>query len=181
MAMDKNIPDMKLTSILKKWMEQKEWTDEIQISDDQHSAWVDTGFVINDQKYRLLLRTDEQSEIFTVTIFSPFNVPPARMGEMARVLNRLNCHQRVGRWYCWDDEDSNPVIFETAVDVKGSKLVPQQIMTLVMSAANAFESGGELFAAVALTKQPIDVLWANFLEEQKQDETEEEESGPSEL
>ena len=62
MAKGKNVPDMKLTSVLKKWMEQEEWTGEIEISDDRLAAQANTSCGINNQSHRLLVEIDEQAE-----------------------------------------------------------------------------------------------------------------------
>lgn len=181
MAKRKDISTMKLTSALKKWMDQEEWNDEIQIDDVENGARVDTTVGINNQGHRLILQTDETGEVFTVTLMSPFNVPSARMADMARILNRLNGGLRFGKLYCWDDADSNPVTFEYVIDVEGSELVPQQIGNMLRPAMNTFAGSGELLAAVALTKQPIDALWAAFREEGEKRESAHEETGPSEL
>lgn len=181
MAKGKDISKMKLASVLKKWMDQEEWKGEIEIDDEGNGARVDTTVGINNQGHRLFLQTDETGEVFTVTLLSPFSVPPARMEDMSRILNRLNVQLRFGKLSCLDDGDSNPVIFQHAIDVEGSELVPKQIGNMVGPAMKTFVSREELLAAVALTKQPIDTLWANFLEEQEKREKAQEESGPSEL
>src|SRR5262249_29972196 len=136
MAKAKGFSDMKLTSVLKEWMEQEEWKDEIELKDAGKGAHVDTAFGINDQRHRLVLDTDEEGEVFAVHLFSPFNVPPARMADMSRILNRLNCGLRFGRLCCWDDDDSNPVTYEHAIDVEGSKLAPKQIGHMVSAAVS---------------------------------------------
>ena len=181
MAKGKDISKMKLTSVLKKWVDQEEWKGEIQIDDEGRGALADGKVGINNQGHRLILQTDEQGEVFTVTLLSPFNVPPARMGDMSRILNRLNVSARFGRFYCWDDEEPNPVTFQHAIDVEGSELVPKQISNMMDAAMSSFALYEELLAAVALTKQPIDALWDNFLEEQEKRAKASDESGPSEL
>ena len=181
MAKGKDISNMKLTSVLKKWMEESEWKNEIVINDQGNGARVEGNVGINNQRHSLFLQTDEKGEVFTVTLLSPFNVPPARMADMSRILNKLNVQLRFGRLYCWDDADSNPVTFQHAIDVEKSELAPQQISNMISAAMGAFAAREELLAAVALTKQPIDALWGNFLEEVEKSEKESEESGPSEL
>ena len=181
MAKKTDVSDMKLTSVLKEWMDQEELKNEIQINDQGNGAVVVVNVGINDQSHRLFLETDEDGEVFTIALFTPFNVPAARMADMSRILNRLNGRIRFGKLVCDDDEDSNRLSFQQAIDVEGSTLVPKQISNMMVAAMGTLDSQGELLAAVALTKQPIDALWADFLEEFKKEETEEEESGPSEL
>jgi hypothetical protein len=140
---------------------------------------------VNDQPHRIFLETDEQDQIFKLTMVSPFSVPPARMADMARILNRLNCRIGTGKLWCIDDENANAVMFQHAIDVEGSKFVPKQIHNMMGAAIGTFQVNGDLLAAVALTKQPIEALWADFIEQDaSQQETsaaEEEEAGPTEL
>jgi len=176
---------MKLGSVLKTFMDEVGWKEQIEVSDDGNAARVMVKFGVANQPYGLFLETDERAEIFTVTAVSPFNVPPARMADMSRILNRLNCRLTIGRLYCWDDEDANPVIFQQAIDMEGAKLVPKQIHILIGAATATFEGRAALLAAVALTQQPIDALWAEHVaQDAGQQETsaaEEEQAGPTEL
>lgn len=181
MARSKDPSDMKLTSVLKEWIDKQEWKCEIEFNDERNGAWVDTRIGIDDQGHRLVFETDEVGEIFSVYLFSTFNVAPVRMADMSRILNRLNCGFRLGHFLCGDDEDSNPVCFQHAIDVEGSDFVPKQIDNMLNEAVGAFMTRGELLASVALTKRPVDVLWASFLENQEKLAKAQEQSGPSEL
>jgi hypothetical protein len=185
MVRKNDVSGMALGSVLGKWMDEVGWKEEIEINDERSGARVSVTLDVNDQPHRLVLETDEQAQIFTLTLVSPFNVPPARMADMARILNRLNCGIRMGRLYCWDDDDANPVIFQQAIDMEGSKLVPKQIHNMMGAAINTFAQRGELLVAAALTKQPIDALWSEYVEqgEKQQEKSREEdgEEGPTEL
>jgi hypothetical protein len=176
---------MKLGSVLKTFVDEVGWKEQIEVGDDGNVARVMVKFGIENQPYPLFLETDERAEIFTITVVSPLNVPPARMADMARILNRLNCGIRTGRLWCYDDEDSNNVCYQQAIDMEGTKLVPMQIHNLISAAISTFKGRATLLAAVALTQQPIDALWAEYVEQdagqQETSAAEEEQAGPTEL
>ena len=103
------------------------------------------------------------------------------MVEMARILNRLNTELVIGRLACPDDGSANPVQLKFAIDVEGSELTSAQIRTMMDAAVVCYRSCTELLAAVALTKQPIEPLWAAFLERTSEPEEEEQVEVPAEL
>ena len=161
MAKSENFDGMPLTKAVKEWLVSEDWEDEIAIDDERASSRVEAKVGINDQPHRLFLEADETSQRLAVYIYSPMTVPPARMADMARILNRINCRWELGRLACYDDEDSNPVQFRANIDVEGGSLSPNQIGTMVGAAIGTFNRFGQLLAAVALTKQPGDKLWAD--------------------
>jgi len=181
MERTEDFSDMPLTAVLSEWMKGEEWQDRISTNDDRTAAQVETKFIIKGQPHRMFLETGEKSERFAVFLYSSFNVPPARIGDMSRILNRLNYNLSLGRLSCLDDEDSNPVQFKAEIDVEGSTLALNQISVMVTTAAQYLDVFGELLAAVALTRQPVETLWSNFLEEQERGEEEKQEEGPNEL
>jgi len=176
---------MPLTAALKEWMDSEGWDDEIEVAEDRGFSRVATSFSINDQPHKTFLEVNEKIERFSVYIYSPVNVPPARMPEMVRILNRINMRIGLGRLGCHDDDDSNPVQFLARIDVEGGSLSPTQIETMVNAAVGTFNPYGQLLAAVALTKQSGDALWKSYLEDEAAAEAArakaEDEAGPSEL
>ena len=173
--------DMPLTKSLKDWLTSKEWNDEIEIDEGRKASRVQTVVGIENQGHKLFLEVKEDTDRFSVYMYSPFNVSPAKMPEMARVLNRINISNALGRLACSDDDDANPVQFHSIVDVEGGALSVTQIDTMVSASIHAFERYGELLAAVALTKQSGNALWKSFLKEQAAASKVSEDAGPSEL
>lgn len=173
--------DMPLTQVMKKWMDSEGWDDEIELDESHTRSRVVTSFGVEGQSYRTFLEVSEKDETFFVYMYSPFSCPPARMGDMARILNRINMRLRLGRLGCHDDDDANPVQFKACVDVEGGTLAGGQIDTLLGSASASFRQYGQLIASVALTKFPEGDLWKSFLEDEAKQEADDEGSGPSEL
>jgi len=173
---------MPLTAVLQQWLDAEEWQDEIEIDDDRKNSSLVTKFVINDQAHRLFLEAHEETKTFCVYLYSPFNVPPARIADMVRILNRINfSYAKAGRLACNDDKESNPVQFQRVIVVEGSSLVPKQIGVMASEAVDVFNVFGELLAAIALTKQPVEDLWSNHIEEMQKEEEAEQVQSPTEL
>ncbi|WP_288039235.1 YbjN domain-containing protein [Acidiphilium sp.] len=158
--------DMPITRVVAAWMVEEKWEDEINISDDRKAATISTRFKINDQPHNLYFEIDEESKYFSIFLYSPMSVPPARMTEMARILNRINMRLALGRLACHDDSDSNAVQFLARIDVEGTMLVTRQIHSMLGAALNTMRRYGELLAATALTKQSAETLWASLLEDE---------------
>ena len=171
MSEQKKYDQMPLTQVLKGWMTSEGWNDDIQAGGDQCSSRVVTRVAVNDQPHKMYLEVDEENSRFSVYLYSPVNVPPARMPEMVRILNRINMGLVLGRLGCSDDQDANPVQFMVAIDVEGGTLSLTQVTTLVSAAVGTYDIYGSLIAATALTKQSVDALWAGFIEEKKSLET----------
>jgi hypothetical protein len=161
---------MPLTKILKEWAVSENWKDDIEVNDDRSYSRIVTTYSIYNQPHRTLLEVAEKFERFSVFMYSPVSVPPARMADMTRILNRINTRLGLGRFACHDDEDSNPVQFLVRIDVEGGALAPQQITTMVKEAYWAFRPYGQLIATAALTKQSANDLWAKFLAEEAAEE-----------
>lgn len=185
MGKDSNFDDLPITKVVAAWLVSENWEDEIDVADDRKAARVSTQFGINNQSHRLFFEIDEASETFSVFFYSAVNIPPARMPDTVRVLNRINMRLRLGRLGCHDDEDANPVQFLARIDVEGGALVPDQVRNMLGAGIATMKQYSQLLAAAALTRQSADRLWAEFLEEEAAEEAAnkkiEEESGPSEL
>ena len=173
----KNFEGMPLSATIQAWMDEQGWEDEIQINEERSSSQVAATVNIEGQPHRLFLEADEKAEQLSVYFYSAFNVPPGRMDAMVRILNRINWGLRVGRAACLDNGDAGSVQFRALIDVEGGALASKQVNTMVDCGISFFDIHGGLLAAVAMTKRPIDELWAEFVEEMN----EEADTVPSEL
>jgi hypothetical protein len=182
--MEDNLDGMPLTKVVKEWMTGKGWEDEININEERTNSTIASAVSINDQAHNFFFEIHEARDQFAVFIYSPYKVPPARMSDMARLLNRINNRLNIGRLACMDDEDANNVQFKGIIDVEGGRFGGSMIGNLYYSGINTFEYYGDLLAAAAMTKQPIERLWSEFLEQEAAREAAKEEADdgtPTEL
>lgn len=172
--------DMQITKVVAQYMNNEEWTDEIEVSDDRSASTVATQLGIEDQGYRLFLEANEVGEVFTVYMYSPFRVPANRIDATVKILNRINrTRLRLGRLAVLDNGEASPIQFACSIDVEGGALAPGQIGTII---GVCFSLGRfhQLLSAVALTKMSEDKLWEEFVEEEERlakEQQEDEDSG----
>ena len=175
-----NYEDMQITKVVAQYMNDEEWTDEIEVSDDRSASTVATQLGIEDQGYRLFLEANEVGEVFTVYMYSPFKVPANRIDATVKILNRINrTRLRLGRLAVLDNGEASPIQFACSIDVEGGALAPGQIGTII---GVCFSLGRfhQLLSAVALTKMSEDKLWEEFVEEEERlakEQQEDEDSG----
>ena len=172
--------DMQITKVVAQYMNDEEWTDGIEVSDDRSASTVATQLGIEDQGYRLFLEANEVGEVFTVYMYSPFKVPAIRIDATAKILNRINrTRLRLGGLAVLDNGEASPIQFACSIDVEGGALAPGQIGTII---GVCFSLGRfhQLLSAVALTKMSEDKLWEEFVEEEERlakEQQEDEDSG----
>ena len=175
-----NYEDMQITKVVAQYMDDEEWTDGIEVSDDRSASTVATQLGIEDQGYLLFLEANEVGEVFTVYMYSPFKVPANRIDATAKILNRINrTRLRLGRLAVLDNGEASPIQFACSIDVEGGALAPGQIGTII---GVCFSLGRfhQLLSAVALTKMSEDKLWEEFVEEEERlakEQQEDEDSG----
>lgn len=172
--------DMPLTQVVAQFFNDEKWTDDITVSDDRNSSTVETGLNIENQSYKLYLEANEEGEVFSVYVYTPFNVPPNRIVATAKILNRINFTRlRLGRLAVLENGEPNPIQFGCSIDVEGGTLAPKQIGTVI---GVCFSLGRfhQLLSAVALTKMSEDKLWEEFVDEERKSQ-EEESDGPNQL
>ena len=175
-----NYEDMQITKVVAQYMNDEEWTDGIEVSDDRSASTVATQLGIEDQGYRLFLEANEVGEVFTAYMYSPFKVPANRIDATAKILNRINrTRLRLGRLAVLDNGEASPIQFACSIDVEGGALAPGQIGTII---GVCFSLGRfhQLLSAVALTKMSEDKLWEEFVEEEERlakEQQEDEDSG----
>lgn len=86
------------------------------------------------------------------------------MGEMARLLNKINLRLTIGRLACIDDNEPNPVQYRARIDLKGGSLAENQIDTLAIAACRIFTLYDPIIKKIALTKKSASRCWAELLE-----------------
>jgi hypothetical protein len=165
MSSDADFSSMKLTSVLKEFMDSKGWEDEIKIDDDGDTSVAST-FNINDQGHRFFFEIFEAGEVFKLYMYSPFSVPALRKAEMAIILNFVNMRVRIGRFATPTEDKSSPVQFFAVADVEGGQLGATMINTMINACTEYFEVYGPLMATVALTKISAKQAIADFIEEE---------------
>jgi tetratricopeptide (TPR) repeat protein len=143
---------MPLTSVLKEFLNEQDWQDEIDVNEEHTHAQLRTSFEIDGQSYAAFIEVNESVETVAVYLYTPINVAPARRGEIALLLNEINCQLGLGRFATAHDDEPRPVQWCGAIDVEGSTLSSAQIVVLVSAGINACQNYASAISAVALTE-----------------------------
>ena len=126
---------MSLKNLLQKALNELEWQGHIQHDDKDNTDYIKTSYLINNQKYGLLIVVGEAVKTISLTVISSIKIPYARIKEAAFVVNHLNYGLSFGNLEISGDGD---VYFRWGVDVEGSVPGTKQIYNLISAAGSAF-------------------------------------------
>jgi hypothetical protein len=146
-------------------MESQGWDDDkLTINETRTASTVRSCLTIDSQRYRLYIEACEEHQRIFVFLYTPYNVPRPRLNVLSRICNRLHYDELLfGRLACKEGPDPQPIQFKCGFDVNGSSLSPEQVDTLVGLGVSTFRMHGELLAAAALSKRPLEDLWLEHL------------------
>ena len=172
---------MPLKDIFQKALDELEWEDDIDHDDSEDTDYINTGFIIDGQNYRLTLVTDEKRQHVSIRMKSPIAIPKARRKDGALVLNALNVGLALGNL---EAPENGSIIYRWTIDVEGTVAATAQFKTLIAAASAAFdELRVAMIGKVAFTKQLgediVQEYWDTVSQMSSKDS--EDDSAPSEL
>ena len=161
-------------------LDQMEWDDDIAHDDSDNTDFINTGYSIDGQSYRLILVTDEDRQRISISMKSPISIPKNRQKDGAFVVNALNVGLSVGNL---EFTENGSIYYRWAIDVDGSAPSADQIKTLIGAAGSAFdELRASMLGKVAFTKQTGEEIVAEYREAVSQmSSKDDDDSTPSEL
>ena len=152
---------MPLKDVLQQFLNEEEWKDEINHDADDDTDYINTGYQIDGQNYRLILITDEESQLLKVTLVSPIKIPKLRMKEATFVLNFLNLRSPVGN-LAMSFEDGT-LFYRWEISVGGATAATQQFRTLIGAASGAFdEIRSAAIGAAAVSKVSVEDIYKDY-------------------
>src|SRR4051794_5770820 len=92
-----------LTNVVRAFLAEQEWNDEVTV--DGFTSQVSANVPIHEQAFRLYIDVNESTQLFSVLLYSPINVSPARLSEVLLFLNKANYDSTVGKFSVEDDGD----------------------------------------------------------------------------
>jgi hypothetical protein len=172
---------MTLKVLFQKALTELEWEDEIKHDESDNTDYINTGFTIDGQTYRLTLYTDEEKQFLSILMKSPINIPRIRHTEAAVVINALNTRMRLGNLEC---NDEGGVYYRWTMDVEDSTPSTTQLKNMIRSASGVFdELRVGAIGSVAFTKLSASEILSEYESniEKMQQESQQGAEGPSEL
>jgi len=159
-----NLKSGTITNVLTKWIKQQPWEEAIEVEKKSKNSTFRTSIKIDDKPHDMFFEADEVNGWLSVYAYGPTKVPPFRMGELTRLLNKINLRLTIGRLACIDDHDANPVQYRARIDLNGGKLTTAQIDTLALTAWKIFTLYGPIIEEVALRKKSASRCWTALIE-----------------
>jgi len=159
MATKKTLKDV-FQAALDKW----EWSDKIEHDDSDDTDYISTDYSIDQQKYRLVIFTDERTRDIVINLYSPIIIPPDRQNAGAFLMNFFNSGLRASASIMMSPDGK--VVYKNSTNVSGTSASVEQFEILKALAGVIFESETQrtrAIGAVAFTKQSIDSIIEDFL------------------
>lgn len=145
---------MALKDVFQLALTEWEWEDAIEHDDDDDTDYIRTATIMFDQRYSLVMYTDEDRQWITISVKSPVVIPKNRFEDAAVLLNRFNLGLKFGRFTTYDVDGG--LIYSNTLDVEGLNVTPIVFTNLRDSAGFAFsEHRCNAIGALAFTKQAV--------------------------
>jgi len=164
--------------LLEEFLAGREWTDSLEVDEDNMSVLLVTGVSISGQSGgRLVIEASDASDMVSVFFYLPTVCKESKFDQMAILCNDIHSRLNYGRFQCLPD---GHLRWMQRVDFEGSTPTPLSIERIVQPGWNIVEHWIDTINAVALTKQTAAAAMAEF-DEAQQKEQAEDEGGPTEL
>ena len=161
-------------ALMEEFLELREWTDELDVDEEEQMVTLNTSISLNEQTGRLIVEAYEKTSYVDVFVYcTGFKCKPAKLDEMALLLNQFHTRCLYGTFVV---SDEGSVRWQHRVDFEGSEPTAISIQRIVGPGWNIAEQFIDPISAVALTKQSAKEALEEFDEAQQ-----EKADGPSEL
>jgi hypothetical protein len=159
---------------MEEFLANREWDDELEVDEEAQTVKLNTGLDLNGQDGRLIVEASEKTCFVDVFIYyTGFKCKPAKLNEMAVLLNQLHTRRRYGTFVAFDD---GYVRWQHRVDFEDSEPCGLSIERIVGPGWEYAKQFSDPISAVALTKQSAKEALAEFDEARSAND-----DGPSEL
>jgi hypothetical protein len=108
-------PSTKLTDLLRAWLADVEWDDQVVYSAEDQAGYLNAHVPIDGTDYRLYVVAEEAPQYLGLTLYNPLFIPEDRTIEALRLVNQINRRMRVGRMAVV----SNHLQYRALIDVEG--------------------------------------------------------------
>ena len=162
---------MPLTDVIRAWRDDRVWTDEITIDEEEMTSVMFFTYNIEGQVYRAAVDANEKLQVLRVNIYGSIGIPANRYAEACQLVNIMNLRSDFGRICAMKDGQFQ---FRAVFDVEGGQAVPEMITNMISHGLSRFTNWtGEMGQVIFAGKTTDQIL-------KELDEAEENESGSSE-
>ena len=94
---------MKYQKLLKAWIKEKGWDDEVSYNKETNESMVTFQTGINNQAFPTYLEGDENKDWLSLYMYAPFNVKKEKEIDILKLFNRIHSSTYYGRLVLLDD------------------------------------------------------------------------------
>ena len=161
-------------ALMEEVLAELEWEDELEVNEEEQTVKLDTAINVAGQDGRLIVEASEQtSYVDVLDYYTGFKCKPAKLDQMAVLLNKLHARWRYGTFLVFED---GYIRWQHRVDFADGQPTAASIQRLIQPGWGVLEQFFDPISAVALTKQTAKEALEEFDESQQ-----EEKDVPSEL
>lgn len=161
-------------ALMEEFLAERGWEDELEVDEEAQTVSLRTGLDLNGQDGRLFVEASEKTCFVDVYVYyTGFKCKPAKLNEMAVLLNQIHTRCSYGTFVVFDD---GYVRWQHRVDFENSQPSGLSITRIVGPGWDYAKEFSDPISAVALTKQTAKEALEEFDEARSAND-----DGPSEL
>lgn len=165
--------------ILEEFLKAKEWSDELEIDEEEQTVTLNTGVDLGDQNGRLIIRASDATDVVDFAIYYELKCKETKLDQMRLLLSGIQVRWLFGRFDVFSD---GFVRWFHRVDFEGSQPSDLSIQRLIQPGWDAAGLFADAIASVALTKQTAEEALEDHDQARKaEQQASDDEEGPAEL
>lgn len=151
---------MNLTEVIKGFITDNEWDDEVDINEETGESQLSTSIGIINQSFQLYVEGDEKGGKLSLYLYAPFHVIEGKFVDACMLFNYLNdIYSYSGRIGV---SENGVIRYKEIINIEDIELVPDLIHNMFASSIRMFENHNEAIASVALTKKTYEAVREDY-------------------
>jgi hypothetical protein len=157
------VEDAPIVNAIHEFLSINDWEDEILFDEESGESKLAFSAGIGDQRYQFFVEGSEDQDFIAVFSYTPFSVPPSRMGELCRLLNLINLSVEIGRLACADGGEPSSIQYKLKYDVTDGVCSGRMVDIAVDTAIAVFRTFQQALAEVVLGGRTAPDVWADYI------------------
>lgn len=144
---EKETSAMRLTSVLRQWLEESEWEEEPKVDEEDQTSSTNFAFKIEDFSLNCFYEANEKGEVFKLFMYFPdTKCPEKRLDEVQKYVTALSNILGIGSLQLLRDE--RVIRFYAGIDVENAAFEPAHIQNLLNAGTRTLEEALPKYMAI---------------------------------
>ena len=144
---------MKYQKILRDWLKDKEWDDEVTYNEETNESIVNFKVSINDQPFNTYIEGHEEKDWLSIYMYAPFNIKKSKADEILKLFNRIHGASYYGRLVLLED---GQIQYKSIMPLDGVKPTTAIVERSYAAAILVYEYWLDDIAEIGLTDTTFD-------------------------